>query len=189
MELTLADGQVYPAKGRFDFVNRQVNVATGTIQITALFSNDDDQLRPGLFARVTAPVQELKDALVVPQAATVELQGNYLVVLVGPDNVAQPVPVKLGPTKGEMQVVMGPLKVGDKVVVGGVEKVRPGMKLNPEPYVPPAPHPHACAWGGPCSEPQSSGRKPGERPKPGTESGQGEDWCRCRGGCANRLCI
>ena len=191
LELTLADGQVYPAKGRFDFVNRQVNVATGTIQITALFSNDDDQLRPGLFARVTAPVQELKDALVVPQAATVELQGNYLVVLVGPDNIAQPVPVKLGPTKGEMQVVMGPLKVGDKVVVGGIEKVRPGMKLNPEPYVPPAPHPHAPAPVGrhACSEPQSSGRKPGERPKPGAESGQGEDWCRCKGGCANRLCI
>ena len=168
LELTLADGKVYPKKGRFDFVNRQVNVATGTIQITALFPNGDDLLRPGLFARVTAPVQELKDALVVPQAATVELQGNYLVVLVGPDNIAQPVPVKLGPTKGEMQVVMGPLKVGDKVVVGGVEKVRPGMKVNPEPYVPPAPHPHASPAAGPtsCCEPQSSGRKPEKGPSP-----------------------
>ena len=165
LELTLADGQVYPVKGRFDFVNRQVNVATGTIQITALFPNDDDQLRPGLFARVTAPVQELKDALVVPQAATVELQGNYLVVLVGPDNVAQPVPVKLGPAKGEMQVVMGPLKVGDKVVVGGVEKVRPGMKLNPEPYVPPAPHPHAS----PAAEPEALPR-PAASPSPAGES-------------------
>ena len=100
--------RVYPEKGRFDFVNRQVNVATGTIQITALFPNDAEMLRPGLFARVTAPVQELKDALVVPQAATVELQGNYLVIVLGPDNVVKPVPVKLGPTKGHMQVVMGP---------------------------------------------------------------------------------
>ena len=114
-----------------------MNVATGTIQITALFPNDDEMLRPGLFARVTAPVQELKDALVVPQAATVELQGNYLVIVLGPDNVVKPVPVKLGPTKGHMQVVMGPVKVGEKVVVGGVEKMRPGMKVNPEPYVPP----------------------------------------------------
>ena len=100
LQLTLADGTVYPKKGRFDFVNRQVNVATGTIQITALFPNDEDVLRPGLFARVTAPVEELKGALVVPQAATVELQGNYLVVLLGPDNVVQPTPVKLGPTQG-----------------------------------------------------------------------------------------
>jgi membrane fusion protein (multidrug efflux system) len=140
LQLTLADGTVYPKKGRFDFVNRQVNVATGTIQITALFPNDEDVLRPGLFARVTAPVEELKGALVVPQAATVELQGNYLVVVLGPDNVAQPTPVKLGPTKGEMQVIVGPIKAGDKVVVGGVEKMRPGMKVDPQPYQPPAPH-------------------------------------------------
>ena len=168
LELTLADGKVYPKKGRFDFVNRQVNVATGTIQITALFPNGDDLLRPGLFARITAPVEELKDALVVPQAATVELQGNYLVVLVGPDNVAQPVPVKLGPAKGEMQVVMGPLKVGDKVVVGGVEKVRPGMKLNPEPYVPPAPHPHASppAVPRPAASPSPVGESPEKGPSP-----------------------
>lgn len=140
LELTLADGTVYPKKGRFDFVNRQVNVATGTIQITALFPNDEDVLRPGLFARVTAPVEELKGALVVPQAATVELQGNYLVILLGPDNVVQPTPVKLGPTKGEMQVIMGPVKAGDKVVVGGIEKMRPGMKVDPQPFQPPTPH-------------------------------------------------
>jgi RND family efflux transporter MFP subunit len=164
LELTLADGEVYPEKGRFDFVNRQVNVATGTIQITALFPNGDDLLRPGLFARVTAPVQELKDALVVPQAATVELQGNYLVVLVGADNIVQPVPVKLGPTKGEMQVVMGPLKVGDKVVVGGVEKVRPGMKVNPEPYVPPAPHPHASPGTDPAASPSPAAQEKGPSP-------------------------
>ena len=126
LQLTLADGTVYPKKGRFDFVNRQVNVATGTIQITALFPNDEDVLRPGLFARVTAPVEELKGALVVPQAATVELQGNYLVVVLGPDNVVQPTPVKLGPTKGEMQVIVGPIKAGDKVVVGAWKKCARG---------------------------------------------------------------
>jgi RND family efflux transporter MFP subunit len=163
LELTLADGRVYPEKGRFDFVNRQVNVATGTIQITALFPNDTDMLRPGLFARVTAPVQELKEALVVPQAATVELQGNYLVIVLGPDNVVKPVPVKLGPTKGHMQVVMGPLKVGEKVVVGGVEKMRPGMKVNPEPYVPPAPKPEVKP-GSPVEKPQAS-------PSPETKTG------------------
>ena len=79
-----------------------------------------------------------------------ELQGNYLVVVLGPDNVVQPTPVKLGPTKGEMQVIVGPVKAGDKVVVGGVEKMRPGMKVNPQPYQPPAPHAQAepgCGFG------------------------------------------
>lgn len=164
LELTLADGTVYPEKGRFDFVNRQVNVATGTIQITALFPNDNELLRPGLFARVTAPVQELKDALVVPQAATVELQGNYLVIVLGPDNTVKPVPVKLGPTKGQMQVVMGPLKVGEKVVVGGVEKMRPGMKVNPEPYVPPALHTHAVP--DPDAKPSPAAETPEGSPSP-----------------------
>jgi RND family efflux transporter MFP subunit len=164
LELTLADGRVYPEKGRFDFVNRQVSVATGTIQITALFPNDDEMLRPGLFARVTAPIQELKGALVVPQAATVELQGNYLVIVLGSDNVVKPVPVKLGPTKGHMQVVMGPLKVGEKVVVGGVEKMRPGMKVNPEPYVPPAARPEVKP-GAPVEEPRAS-------PSPETKTGE-----------------
>ena len=159
LELTLADGKAYSEKGRFDFVNRQVNVATGTIQITALFPNDEDLLRPGLFARVTAPVEELKDALLVPQAATVELQGNHLVVLVGPDNVVQPVPVKLGPTKGDLQVVMGPLKPGDKVIVGGVEKVRPGMKVSPEPFEPPKPPAHP--------EPSPSATATPQEPKTG----------------------
>jgi RND family efflux transporter MFP subunit len=161
LELTLADGTVYPKKGRFDFVNRQVDVATGTIQITALFPNDEDLLRPGLFARVTAPVQELEDALVVPQAATVELQGNYLVMVVGPDNIVKPVPVKLGPTKGQMQVVMGPLKVDEKVVVEGVERMRPGMKVNPEPYVPPSAHKEAPD---PEAEPSPAGETPEKSP-------------------------
>ena len=173
LQLTLADGTVFPKKGRFDFVNRQVNVATGTIQITALFPNDEDVLRPGLFARVTAPVEELKGALVVPQAATVELQGNYLVIVLGPDNVVQPTPVKLGPTKGEMQVIMGPVKAGDKVVVGGVEKMRPGMKVDPQPYQPPGPHLQVAPDA-------SSEASPSPSTKPGVESRGDENRYGCR---------
>lgn len=141
LQLKLADGTEYPQMGVFDFVNRQVNTATGSIQITALFPNDDDLLRPGLFGRITAPVSLLKDAIVVPQVALVEMQGNYLISLLGPDNTIKTVPVKPGPLDGPNQVVTGPLKVGDKVIVGGVEKVRPGMKVNPQPYQAPSPSP------------------------------------------------
>jgi membrane fusion protein, multidrug efflux system len=162
LELQLADGTVYPHKGTFDFVNRQVNTSTGTIQITALFQNKEALLRPGLFARVTAPVEELKDALVVPQAATVELQGNYLVIALEPDNTVKPLPVKLGPTKGHMQVVTGPIKPGDKVVVEGVEKMRPGMKVNPQPYVPPESH----AAPKPEDKSEPTAESPGGSPSP-----------------------
>lgn len=142
--LALADGSNYDKKGKFDFVNRQVNTSTGTIQITALFPNPDSVLRPGLFGRVTAPVEHLKDAILVPQAATVEVQGNYFVAILQPDNTVKAAPVKLGPVQGQLQVVMGAVKAGDKVVVGGIEKARPGTKVVAQPYQAPTPAPAAA---------------------------------------------
>lgn len=145
LSLKLADGTPYSHQGKFDFVNRQVNVSTGTIQITALFPNDDDLLRPGLFARVTAPTEELKGALLVPQVALVELQGGYLVSVVGPDNKVKTLPVTKGPQEGALQVIVpkvpNSLKAGMKVIVGGVEKVRPGMTVNPTAAATPTPTP------------------------------------------------
>jgi len=139
ISLKLADGTEYPEKGTFDFVNRQIDVSTGSIQITALFSNDNDLLRPGMFARVTAPVRQIPNALLVPQAAVVELQGNHLISIVGPDNVIQTRPVVIGFTEGQNQVILKGLQAGENVVVEGVEKVRPGMKVNTQPYTAPDP--------------------------------------------------
>ena len=136
--LQLANGSTYPELGKFDFFNRQVNVSTGAIQITALFPNPNGILRPGLFAKITAPVQEITGAFLVPQKATVEMQGNYFVSILQPDDTVKPVPVKLGPPQGPLVVVSGPLKAGDQVVVEGIEKARPGMKVAPSPYQVPA---------------------------------------------------
>jgi membrane fusion protein (multidrug efflux system) len=138
IELRLADGTVYGQKGRYDFVNRQVNVATGSIQITALFPNEGLFLRPGLFGRVTAPVRQIENAILVPQQSVTELQGNHMVAVVGPGDVIQIRPVKVGPTEGPLRVIEKGLNPGDKVVVGGVEKVRSGMKVIVQPYAPPA---------------------------------------------------
>ena len=146
IELKLADGSVYPKKGHYDFVNRQVNVATGSIQVTALFPNEGLLLRPGLFARITAPVKELPDALLVPQSSVVEMQGNHFVSVVDAQNIVSTFPVKLGPVQGQLQVVTGKLKAGDNVVVGGAEKVKPGLKVDVKPYEPPA-QPAAAAGG------------------------------------------
>ncbi len=145
IRLNLADGSLYPENGKFDFVNRQVNTSTGTIQITALFPNGNSVLRPGLFGRVTAPVQSLPNSLLVPQAATVELQGTFFVGVLQPDNTVKGVPVKLGPVDGQLQVVQGAIKAGDKVVVDGIEKARPGVKVIAKPYQAPAPSPSPAA--------------------------------------------
>lgn len=161
LKLTLANEQIYDQSGRFDFVNRQINTATGSIQITALFPNEGNVLRPGLFVRVTAPVQDLKDVLVVPQVALVEMQGNYLVSVVDEKNTIQVVRVNRGPLDGPDQVVTGNLKVGDKIVVGGVEKVRPGMTVNPKPYQPPA----APSKPGEVAPKSSSGASPDASPE------------------------
>jgi membrane fusion protein (multidrug efflux system) len=132
--LQLADGSTYPELGKFDFFNRQVNVSTGAIQITVLFPNPNGVLRPGLFARITAPVQEIKGAFLVPRKSTVEMQGSYFVSVLQADDTVKPVPVKLGPPQGQFIVVSGPLQAGEKVVVEGVEKARPGMKVVASPY-------------------------------------------------------
>ncbi len=138
IKLRLADGSEYPTLGKFDFYNRQVSASTGTIQITALFPNPDGTLRPGLFGLVTAPVKEIKGALLVPQKCKVEKQGTFFISVLEPDNTVKTVKVKLGPVQGQLQVVSGKIQAGEQVIVDGVEKVRAGTKVIPQPYVPPA---------------------------------------------------
>ncbi|MFZ9921279.1 MAG: efflux RND transporter periplasmic adaptor subunit, partial [Terrimicrobiaceae bacterium] len=130
LSLNLADGTQYPELGKYDFINRQINTSTGTIQVTALFPNPQNLLRPGLFATVSGPVQMIDGALLVPQKAAVELQGTFFISSVQADGTVKSVPVKLGPVLGPWQVVTGPLTEGEKVIVEGVEKARPGMKVN-----------------------------------------------------------
>jgi len=139
LSLHLADGSQYPELGKYDFINRQINTSTGTIQVTALFPNPQNLLRPGLFATVSGPVQMIDGALLVPQKATVELQGTYFISSVQPDGLVKSVPVKLGPALGPWQVVTGPLTEGEKVIVEGVEKARPGMKVNVSEWTAPPP--------------------------------------------------
>jgi len=136
LTMQLANGEDFSHKGRFDFVNRQVDISTGTIEIDGLFPNPGNVLRPGLFVKVTAPVEELDNALVVPQLAVMELQGIRHVAILNEDDTATIQPVEVGPTDGQDWVITSGVKLGQKVVVGGIEKVRPGVKLKVEPYKP-----------------------------------------------------
>jgi RND family efflux transporter MFP subunit len=134
IEMLFADGTVYPQKGTFSFVNRQVDPTTGTILIAANFPNSDRTLRPGQFAVARAAIENIPGALLVPERALVDLQGNYQLGVVGADNKADIRAVKIGPSYNRQAVVTEGLKEGEKVIVEGMQKVRPGMAVTPKPY-------------------------------------------------------
>lgn len=134
LELQLATGAAYPLKGRIRFANNQVDVKTGTIRVVGVFDNPNRLLVPGMFVRVRAQIGLLKDALLVPQRAVAELQGRKLIAVVGADNKVKILPITTGVVDGEMWVINGPLKPGDKVVAEGIQKVRDGSTVNPVPF-------------------------------------------------------
>jgi RND family efflux transporter MFP subunit len=132
-ELILADGSVHPQKGQFAFTGRQVNQSTGAIEVTGLFPNPGNILRPGQYGKVRVAVESLHDALLVPQQAVSELQGSYEVAIVGQNDTVNIQPISVGDQVGGSWVVRDGLKVGDRLIVEGVQKVSPGMHVNPKP--------------------------------------------------------
>lgn len=133
LELTLANGKVYPLKGRYRFSNNQVNAYTGTIRAVGEFPNPDQLLVPGMFVRVRAQIGVNKGALLVPQKAVADFQGRQLIAVVGADKKISIRPVTTGTQVGELCVVTGKLQAGDQIVVEGIQKIRDGMEVNPVP--------------------------------------------------------
>lgn len=134
LEMVLGDGSVYGRRGRVLFVNREVDLRTGTIQVRAEFPNPGNVLRPGQYARIRAATGLLKGALLIPQRAVSELQGIYQVGVVNADNTVAIKTIKLGPTFGDMWVVESGLQLGDRVVVDGLQLVKTGMMVSPSPF-------------------------------------------------------
>ena len=134
LELTLADGNTYSHPGKIVFADRQVNTQTGTIQIVGEFPNPKNLLRPGQYARVRAMTGTITGALLVPQAAVSQAQGNYQVTVIGADNRAQLRAVKAGPTEGSLWVINTGLNPGERVIVVGAEKVKDGDLAKPVPF-------------------------------------------------------
>jgi membrane fusion protein (multidrug efflux system) len=139
VEMILADGSRHPHTGRFAFADRQVDVQTGTIKVAALFPNPGNLLRPGQFARVRAQRSVKAGALLVPQRAVMELQGSYQVAVVGADQKVDIQPVKVGERLDALWVIDAGLRPGNRVIVEGLQKVRPGMVVTAQPYAAPAP--------------------------------------------------
>jgi RND family efflux transporter MFP subunit len=135
LDLILADGSVYPQKGKFSFADRQVNQNTGAIQLTGLFPNPGNRLRPGQYGKVRAAVGTKAGALLIPQRAVTELQGGYQVAVVDRANTVGIRTVKLGDRIGSMWIVTEGLNSGERVVTEGVQNARPGVQVSPKRFV------------------------------------------------------
>jgi membrane fusion protein (multidrug efflux system) len=134
LELILADGSTYAHEGTFYFADRQVNESTGAIRIAGLFPNPGNILRPGGYGKVRAAVRLQQDALLVPQRAVSELQGSYQIAIVDDKNKVSIRAVKVGDRVGSQWIIADGIKPGERVIAEGVQKVRPGMQVNPKPF-------------------------------------------------------
>jgi len=131
LTLTLGNGEVFPQKGRIEFVDRQMNAQTGSIRIAAAFPNPGNILRPGQFGRVKAETEKRRNALLIPQVAIVEFQGLHQVYLAGADGKAHVATVNLGPQIGTNWLVESGVAAGDKVIVDNLQKLREGAPVSP----------------------------------------------------------
>jgi membrane fusion protein, multidrug efflux system len=138
LRLILADNSEFPSKGQIADSLNQMDPKTGTLELQASFPNPQRRLLPGQFGRVRVQVEERKNALLVPQRAVQQLQNLQAVYTVGPDNKVQARPVTTAERVGDQWVIDQGLKPGDRVVVEGQMKVRPGALVQPAPYRAPA---------------------------------------------------
>jgi len=136
-DLILGSGTVYPRKGTFYALDRNLDTKTGSIRYYVTFPNPDATLRPGQFGKVRFVPDTVKNALVVPQEAVSELQGNFQVAVVEQNNTVSIRPVKMGERIGGMWQVTEGLKPGDRVVVQGVQKAKEGAAVTVKEWTPP----------------------------------------------------
>lgn len=145
--MVLADGSTYRYRGRFYVANRQVNIQTGTIKIQGIFPNPENILRPGLYAKIRSATDVHKGALLVPQAAVLETQGQYQVGVVGADNKVTLRMVKTGKQVGDLRIIDDGVSAGERVITEGLQKVSDGMEVNPQ-LAPPEPAPSSVTTPG-----------------------------------------
>jgi len=130
LELILSDGSVFPEKGRMIIADRAVDLKTGTLSLVAEFPNPKAILRPGQFGRVRLAATVAENALLVPQKAVSEIQSTKVVYLVGADNKVALRSVTLGDRVGQDYIVTEGVKAGDRIIIEGIQKARPGTTVN-----------------------------------------------------------
>lgn len=131
VEIGLAHQDGHPTRGTMDFVDNQVNPATGTMLARAVFDNKDRSLTPGLFVRVRLPIGDPTRSLLVTERAVGTDQGTKYVLAVNDQNVVEYRAVKLGPLSDGLRVIREGLKPGDRVITAGIQRARPGITVKP----------------------------------------------------------
>ena len=152
-QLILGNGELYPHKGTFYALDRNLDPKTGSIRYYVTFPNPGNILRPGQFGKVRFVADMKKGAMVVPQEAVMELQGNYQVAVVDQNNKVSIRPVKMGERIDALWEVTEGLKPGDKVVVQGLQKAREGSTVAVKEWTPPPAQ-------SPTPEPSTTPQKP-----------------------------
>lgn len=128
--MALADEADYPHEGHLDFADTKVDSSTGTIQVRGILPNSDGLLMAGMFVRVRVPIEK-KMSWLVPEVAMQYDQGGSYVMTVSPENVVQQLRVKRGTAMDGMQVIEEGLSGKEMVIVAGLQRARPGTKVNP----------------------------------------------------------
>lgn len=128
--LILPNGLEHPEPGRLVFVDRAVDVKTGTLRLRAEFPNPRKNLRPGMFARVRIDLGTRDNCLEVPERALVEIQGKTFLWVVGEDGMASQRAVKVGEQNGSNLLILEGIKPGERIIVEGVQKAREGAPVN-----------------------------------------------------------
>ena len=133
VDLLLADGSVYEEKGRVDYIDPTIDPTSGTLILRALFANPKRLLRAGMNSRVRIYYDDIQAALLVPQKTVTETLGKYFLTVIDGSNKAEIRPVKLGARQGDLWLVEEGLSIGERIVVDGIQKARPGMIVTPRP--------------------------------------------------------
>lgn len=131
VDLLLADGDLYAEKGSLDYVDPTIDPTSGTLTLRAVFANPKRLLRAGMNSRVRVYYDELDAALLVPQKAVTETLGRYFLTVLDDSNRVELRPVKLGARQGDLWLVEEGLRAGERIVVDGIQKARPGMVVTP----------------------------------------------------------
>jgi membrane fusion protein, multidrug efflux system len=161
LEMILSDGSTYKYPGHISNVNRQVEIQTGTIEVQGVFPNPGHVLRPGMYAKVRAAAEVRQNALLVPQEAVLETQGQYQVAIVGSDDRVTMRTVVVGQQAGGLQIIEKGVSPGERVITEGLQKVSDGMEVKlqsvrPEPAL--------------AESPTSADQAPSDAATPGSRS-------------------
>ena len=138
VELVLPDGNVFPVKGKLNFLASTIDPTLGTRQLRAEFRNTEGRLLPGQFVRIRLLAGEQGGIFLVPQSAVIQSEQGNLVMTADAENKVAPRPVKTGEWFGKDWIVLDGLKAGDKVIVDNLMKLKPGAPVDPHPPAPPA---------------------------------------------------